>query len=69
MDEDRYCQEMLKPERGGVPYATSKAKFVAMAANKIQTRDRKDGRDRVRVVLDDRVIFFNKFTRFKHLSQ
>ena len=24
MTEDRYCQEMLKPERGGISIATSK---------------------------------------------
>ena len=67
VDENRYCLEMAKPERGGMSAKSAAAEFQRLLADPSIIRDKHQGRDRIRLQLDDHVAFENKYSRLKEI--
>ena len=58
LDEDRFITEMAKPQHGGLNPKAAAARFQALLKDEATVKDKRDGRDRVRV---------DKYSRLKQI--
>ena len=55
MDADRFVLEMAEPEHGGLNATAAAVQFQALLADPCTIWSRRNGKDRIRVELDDHV--------------
>lgn len=67
VNEDRFVQEMSKPQHGGLTSSAAKIKFAEMLSDPTIIKDKKNGENRVRLDLEDHVRLQNKFSKLKQL--